>query len=119
MTFIAHSPDKPSEILLQIPNYNFEWQLGYEIEPGTKRLPQGTRIEAIAHFDNSSFNPFNPAPKRTVPWGQQTYDEMFNGFVFYVAEDEQLNLEVDPRTGRMVRRLSKENENLEESLHQP
>jgi len=25
---------------------------------------------------------------------------MFNGFVFYVADDEQLNVTVDPKSGR-------------------
>ena len=101
MTFFADVPGQPRETLLQIPNYNFGWQLGYEIEPGTKRFPKGTKVEAIAHFDNSAFNPYNPDPKRTVPYGQQSYDEMFNGYVFYVVDDEKLNITVDPKTGRM------------------
>lgn len=100
-TFFADVPNQPRETLLQIPNYNFEWQLGYEIEPGKKRLPKGTRIEAVAHYDNSTFNPYNPDPKRKVPWGKQTYDEMFNGFVFFVADDEDLNLTINPKTGRV------------------
>ena len=100
MTFFADVPGQPRETLLQISNFNFEWQLGYEIDPGTKRLPKGTRVEAVAHFDNSAFNPYNPDPKRTVPWGQQSYDEMFNGYVFYVVDDEQLNITVDPKTGQ-------------------
>jgi hypothetical protein len=99
MTFYADVPGQSRETLLQIPNYNFEWQLGYEIEPGKKRLPAGTRIEAVAHYDNSAFNPYNPDPKRTVPWGLQSIDEMFNGFVFFVADQEQLNIHVDSRTG--------------------
>ena len=99
-TFFADVPNQPRETLLQIPNYNFEWQLGYEIEPGKKRLPKGTRIEAVAHYDNSTFNPYNPDPKRKVPWGRQTFDEMFNGFVFFVADDEDLNLTINPKTGR-------------------
>ena len=100
MTFFALDPSGSRETLLQIPNYNFEWQLGYEIEPGTKRFPKGTKIEAIAHFDNSPFNPYNPDPKATVEYGPQTVDEMFNGFVFYVDQNESLDIEVDPKTGR-------------------
>jgi hypothetical protein len=99
MTFYAHAPEQPRETLLQIPNYNFEWQLAYEIAPGTKRLPKGTRLEAVAHYDNSAFNPYNPDPKRTVPYGQQSYDEMFNGYVFFVDDHEQLNLKIDPKSG--------------------
>ena len=102
-TFYADVPGKPRETLLQIPNYNFEWQLGYEIEPGKHRLPKGTKIESVAHYDNSAFNPYNPDPKRTVGYGLQTYDEMFNGYGFFVAEDEDLNLDINPKTG-VVRR---------------
>ncbi len=99
MTFYAEPPDQPRETLLQIPNFNFEWQLAYELAPGTKRLPKGTRLQAVAHYDNSAFNPYNPDPNRTVPYGQQSYDEMFNGYMFFVDEHEQLNLKVDARTG--------------------
>ncbi len=100
MTFIAEYPDGQRETLLQIPNYNFEWQLGYECH---NRLPAGTKIEAIAHFDNSKFNVYNPDPNRTVPYGDQTYDEMFNGFVFWINDDENLNLNIDPKTGHVVK----------------
>lgn len=98
MTFFAVSGES-RECLLQIPNYNFEWQLGYEVAPGTKLLSKGTAIEAIAHFDNSSYNPYNPDPKVAVRYGPQTVDEMFNGFVFYVDPNEKLDFEVSPKSG--------------------
>lgn len=104
MTFYARDLQGGRETLLQIPNYNFEWQLGYEIAPGSKLYPKGTRIEAIAHFDNSSFNPYNPDPKATVEYGPQTVDEMFNGFVFYVDQNESLDIQVDPKTGRVKKK---------------
>jgi penicillin-binding protein 1A len=47
----------------------------------------------------SWYHPYNPDPKRTVPWGQQTYDEMFNGFMFFVDDNESLEIEVDPKSG--------------------
>ena len=100
MTFYSVAPDETRETLLQIPNYNFEWQLGYEIKPGDKHLVAGTTVEAVAHFDNSAFNAYNPDPSKVVHYGAQTVDEMFNGFVFYVADEEQLNLTVDPKTGQ-------------------
>lgn len=101
MSFYADTDQKPTDTLLQIPNYNFEWQLGYELRPGDKVLPKGTVIRAVAHFDNSPFNPFNPDPTATVRYGPQTVDEMFNGFVFYVDNAESLNLSVDEKTGRV------------------
>jgi len=102
MTFFAEVPGQAKETLLRIPNYNFEWQLGYELKPGDKKLPKDTVIEAVAHFDNSAFNPFNPDPSKTIRYGAQTVDEMFNAFVFFVDSSEQLNLTVDPKTGREV-----------------
>ena len=100
MTFKAHYPDGKSETLLTIPNYNFDWQLAYRWGAGKKKFPKGTRLEAVAHYDNSAFNPFNPDPKATVRDGQQTFNEMMNGFVFYVEANEKLGLEIDPKTGR-------------------
>ena len=96
MSFYAVDGQNPPETLLQIPNYNFEWQLGYELKPGDKILRKGSKVRAVAHFDNSPFNPFNPEPAATVTYGPQSVDEMFNGFVFYVDNDEDLNLEVKP-----------------------
>ncbi len=103
MTFYADPPGQPRKTLLQLPNYNFGWQLAYEFVPGQQRLPQGTRLEAVAHYDNSAFNPYNPDPTRTVPYGLQTYDEMFNGYGFYVSDDEDLNLTIDPKLGAVRR----------------
>jgi peroxiredoxin len=100
MTFFANMANGERECLLQIPNYNFEWQLGYELKPGSKILPKGTTIEAIAHFDNSNFNPYNPDAAKSVEYGPQTVDEMFNGFVFYVDNDEELSIPINPKTGR-------------------
>ena len=101
MTFTAHTPDGKSEPLLTIPNYNFEWQIPYLWEPGKKRLPKGTRIECVALYDNSPFNPYNPDPKKTVKDGPQTYQEMMNGFLFYLDANEKLDLEIDGKTGQV------------------
>jgi hypothetical protein len=79
MTYIAHYPDGRSETLLSVPKYDFNWQITYDLaEP--KVLPKGTRIEVIAHFDNSAKNLFNPDPTATVRWGDQTWEEMMIGF---------------------------------------
>jgi len=100
MTFTARTPDGKEERLLSIPNYNFEWQIPYRWEPGKKVFPKGTKIECIALYDNSSFNPYNPDPLKTVKDGPQSYQEMMNGFFFYVDANEKLALEIDPKTGR-------------------
>jgi thiol-disulfide isomerase/thioredoxin len=103
MTFTARLPDGKSETLLVIPNYSFSWQLPYRWEPGKKQWPKGTRLECVAHFDNSPFNPYNPNPRATVRFGQQTHQEMMYGFFFYTDAAEQLGLRVDPKTGTAVK----------------
>ena len=101
MTFTAHQPDGKSETLLIVPNYNFSWQIPYRWEPGKMKLPKGTRLECVAHYDNSSFNPFNPNPKATVREGPQTHQEMMFGFFFYTNASEKLALKIDPKTGHV------------------
>lgn len=99
MTFLAHTPDGKTDTLLIIPNYNFAWQVPYHWETGKKQLPKGTKLECIAHFDNSPFNPFNPDPRATVRNGPQTHHEMMYGFFFYTSASEKLGLKIDPKTG--------------------
>lgn len=66
------------ETLLRV-NYDFYWQLSYRLaEP--KPLKAGTKIQAVAWYDNSRKNPHNPDPTVTVRWGDQTYEEMMVGF---------------------------------------
>lgn len=102
MTFYADYPDGTSETLLTIPNYSFDWQLAYVYPPGVKRFPKGTKIRTVSHYDNSSFNPYNPDPSVEVVYGDQTYHEMNDGYVFYLDEEENLNLKIDPETGQVV-----------------
>lgn len=73
-------PDGRSEILLDVPRYDFNWQTTYSFrEPLT--LPAGTRLESVAGFDNSVNNKFNPDPASTVRWGDQTTEEMHIAFL--------------------------------------
>ena len=79
MTYVAHYPDGTSETLLSVPKYDFEWQIGYQLAT-PKLLPKGTKLEVIAHFDNSTNNKFNPDATKDVRWGDQTWEEMMIGF---------------------------------------
>lgn len=106
MTFYAHMPGGERETLLSLPNYNFDWQLTYYVDDGVKFLPEGTRIQTIAHFDNSAFNPYNPDATKTITYGPQTVDEMCQGFIFYTHNDEDLGIQVDPATGWEIETLA-------------
>jgi hypothetical protein len=79
MKYIAHYPDGTSETLLWVPKYDFNWQITYQLA-SPKPLPAGTRMEVIAHYDNSANNKFNPDPSKDVKWGDQTWEEMMIGF---------------------------------------
>lgn len=87
---------------LMLTDTSFDWQSSYRWPDNARRFKQGTRINGIAHFDNSSFNPFNPDPKATVRHGLQTSDEMMFGFLFFTRDDEALNLTIDPQTGHVT-----------------
>ncbi len=68
-------PDGKQEILLDVPNYDFNWQTGYVVEKPLA-LPRGAALSGWATFDNSTENLSNPDPSQTVHWGEQTWDEM-------------------------------------------
>ena len=78
--FEAISPDGKTETLLDIPRYDFNWQLRYDYAM-PRFLPRGTTLKITAVFDNSTENPANPDPTKNVRWGQQTYDEMMIGYL--------------------------------------
>lgn len=85
MTYTAKYPDGRTEILLSVPKYDFNWQHTYQLKEA-KRMPKGTEIEVVAHYDNSVNNKFNPDPTKDVRWGDQTFEEMMIGFWGTVAE---------------------------------
>jgi hypothetical protein len=82
--FEAVYPDGKREVLLDVPRYDFNWQITYRYAK-PKLLPKGTKILATAAFDNSTNNPANPDPSRRVPWGLQTTDEMMLGYIEFYA----------------------------------
>lgn len=72
-------PDGRSEVLLDVPNFDFNWQLWYDLaEP--KLLPKGATIRTTAHYDNSEGNVYNPDPTKEVKYGDQTWEEMMFGW---------------------------------------
>ncbi|HWP44819.1 MAG TPA: thiol-disulfide isomerase [Blastocatellia bacterium] len=87
-TYTAVYPDGRSEILLNVPKYDFNWQLTY-IPKRPIALPKGTRLDCVAYFDNSEKNKFNPDPTKEVRWGDQTWEEMMIGWYTYTRGIEQ------------------------------
>ena len=86
MKMTAVYPGGDTEVLIDVPEYDFDWQLFYYPDDEVKLLA-GTRLDIVAHYDNSELNPDNPDPNRKVTFGTQTNDEMmFTVFEFIPDE---------------------------------
>ncbi len=82
-------PDGTNEILLDVPNFDFNWQNNY-VFATPKQVPAGTEMRCTAWFDNSEDNLSNPDPSATVRWGDQTIDEMMIGIFAMALVDQDL-----------------------------
>jgi peroxiredoxin len=89
--FEAIYPDQRREILLDVPRYSFDWQNLYVLAQ-PKRMPEGTELHCVAHFDNSEQNLSNPDPKAAVTFGDQTWEEMMVGYFDMALADQDLRL---------------------------
>ena len=70
MTYTLIYPDGRKEVVLSVPHYDFNWQLGYST---SIRVPKGTKLHVDAHYDNSANNKWNPNPNKTVYYGEMTW----------------------------------------------
>jgi hypothetical protein len=67
-------------VLLNVPHYDFNWQIIYSFaKPVT--LPAGTTVRVEAAWDNSSKNKYNPRPNEEIFWGEQSWDEMLSPII--------------------------------------
>ena len=77
-------PDGREEVVLNVPHYDFNWQTYYQYAKPIA-VPKGSRLLAIAHYDNSANNKANPDPNVEVRWGDQTWEEMqYSGITYTV-----------------------------------
>jgi len=105
-------PGGKSRTLLDVPRYDFNWQLLYRLaEP--LDVPTGAVLHGTARYDNSSGNPANPNPNQRVTWGEQTDEEMMIGyFEYFIPEakpgESGATLEAAVRDGSaLFRRLDR------------
>ncbi|MEM9700984.1 MAG: redoxin domain-containing protein [Planctomycetota bacterium] len=73
-------PDGETTVLLDVPAYDFNWQLRYDLKEPI-RVKRGSTITCTATYDNSADNPHNPDPTQAVRWGDQSDEEMMIGFL--------------------------------------
>ena len=89
MTTEAFYPDGHSEVLFNVPKYDFRWQETYFLKHQFL-MPKGTRLVTTAYFDNSANNPLNPDPSKTIRWGEPSNEEMM-GFWLAYADPEPID----------------------------
>jgi Secretion system C-terminal sorting domain len=71
--------------LIDIPKWDFNWQGNYNYQQPIV-IPGGSKLWAIAHYDNTTANPFNPnSPPLDVSKGEATTDEMMLVYFTYTA----------------------------------
>jgi len=92
MTFKLYYPTGESETVLNVPHYDFNWQIVYYFEKPMP-LPKGTKLDVTGHWDNSANNRYNPDPTATVRWGEQSWEEMFGGPMAVIVDRS-----IDPKT---------------------
>jgi len=78
-------PDGTIQKLLYVPHYDFDWQTIYRLAKPLQ-LPAGSKLNVLAHFDNSASNPHNPNPEQEVYFGEQTDDEMLLGYAVVMSD---------------------------------
>jgi mono/diheme cytochrome c family protein len=89
-------PDGREEIILDVPNYDFNWQIQYELA-APLRVPAGSKITNVAVYDNSAKNKWNPAPEKEVFWSEQSWDEMYQPTTQFSVDSRDLT-RPSPRT---------------------
>ncbi len=95
MTVTATLPDGTTRSLVDVPDWDFNWQ-GFYAYKQPVRLPAGSHIDLVAHYDNSPGNPRNPSsPPKDVTWGEQTTDEMCLCYLGFTIDAEHA-----PRQGK-------------------
>jgi hypothetical protein len=89
LKWIVTWPDGREETILDVPEFDFNWQIHYELlEP--LKIPAGSKITAVGIYDNSLLNRWNPGPHLEVYWGEQSWDEMYQAFTEYTIDSQDL-----------------------------
>jgi hypothetical protein len=98
-------PDGTRRALINLPRYDFNWQRTYDFAEPIK-VPAGAKLVSTYLYDNSVRNAANPDPKKTVVWGDQSWEEMHYTSIYYQWTDELVGAEADAtkdmRNGRLM-----------------
>jgi peroxiredoxin len=98
-------PNGETEVVLAVPNYDFNWQRTYTFSKPLQ-VPKGSKMVYSSVYDNSLNNDRNPDASRTVPWGEQSHDEMLYGSMSFEWNNETsakpIYTKEDTRAAQMI-----------------
>jgi len=78
--------------VLSVPTYDFNWQTEY-VFATPLRLPKGSILKSVAHYDNSKENKANPDSTQPVFWGDQTWEEMqYTGLIYSIDKESRTTM---------------------------
>lgn len=92
MRFVVERANGEREILFSVPAYNYGWQPHYLLDEPVA-VAAGSRLIVEGALGNSVSNPTNPDPSREIPWGLESWEEMFTGYFTYYAPLSPGNLD--------------------------
>jgi len=99
LRWVVVYPDGREQTILDVPKFDFNWQIEYELETPLK-IPAGSKILGIGKYDNSPKNKWNPAPNLEVYWSEQSWDEMYQPFTLYSVDSQVLSDMTVTKTGQ-------------------
>ncbi len=102
LRWVVVYPDGREQTILDVPKFDFNWQIEYELETPLK-IPAGSKILGIGKYDNSPKNRWNPAPNLEVYWSEQSWDEMYQPFTLYSVDSQVLSEMTVTKTGQQKR----------------
>ncbi len=85
ITYTLILPDGSRRDLLKLFIWEDDWEPSYHLKTPVA-APKGSRLEAVAHFDNSAANENNPDPKQRVRYDEETMDAYFE----YTVDSQRL-----------------------------
>ena len=96
MKYLLTEPDGREKVLLDVPNYDFNWQLYYELQT-PRKIAAGSKVTVVSLFDNSVGNRYNPAPEKEVFWSEQSWDEMYAPQARITVDNRELKTATAPQ----------------------
>jgi mono/diheme cytochrome c family protein len=85
-------PDGREEVVLDVPHYDFNWQLTYRT---SLKIPKGSRMHVQFTYDNSANNKNNPDPRKWVSYGGQSWEEMGTPNMGFVTDRREHDQDLD------------------------